>query len=701
MKKIGLALSGGGFRATLYHLGLCRFLHDAGILPNVSHITSVSGGSVFAAHLALNWNRYNGSGGEFEAAAAELISFIRLDVRNRILRRFPLSFPLRGPRRLLGQSNRKLTRTGLLEYHYERHLYGDTSLFQLPEEPRLHVLATNVSEGYLCAFDRNGLLNLRRQAERVVQIERIHTGLATVAMAVTASSAFPGFFPPFELTGADVGVSGGGFGRQSYTDGGIFDNLGVRVFRCLEQSEAEGLCGLSGVLVSDVGKRIQVQGNRRTGGFIRTALRASEILMDRVWQLENETFTGTPGFIFARISDLVEPQEDPTALHPETQRQVANIRTDFDRFSWLEISSLIRHGYCVGRKTCRLHPEVFGTDIPGNAPWDPAPAPLGAAPALSAAPDPKRRRQAAPVTLQARTLQASANRRIWSTLLDYRDWTSYIFVPIIIPLLVLLPYMVMKYYERSHRINQIVESLAQGSRDLGTMTQLLEGPVQPWVGESPEEAASFDKRDFTGFAILQDSRILDLRNWVPPTAGKSDSGSFVYGQRRSKVVKQPENTANNVFRIGLLVTSSKSQIRFPPQQLRPRLRLHKPVSSARGEAQADWEADVDFQKVPADEPVDLIYEHLSPGDFLHQGDASTTLVFGVEADTGELTSWILIPKGKEYRAFRLIRYPTGKPANVENIHFVTEYLADDFTILAFKLLALKSGYTYELTWFYR
>src|SRR5262249_40674201 len=35
MKKIGLALSGGGFRATLYHLGLIRFLRDAGLLQQV------------------------------------------------------------------------------------------------------------------------------------------------------------------------------------------------------------------------------------------------------------------------------------------------------------------------------------------------------------------------------------------------------------------------------------------------------------------------------------------------------------------------------------------------------------------------------------------------------------------------------------------------------------------------------------------
>src|SRR6187431_1883107 len=102
MKKIGLALSGGGFRATLYHLGLVRFLRDAGVLSQVTHITSVSGGSILAAHLVLNWGRYNGSPSEFEAAANELLSFIRLDVRNRIVRRFALGLPMRWPRRMLG-----------------------------------------------------------------------------------------------------------------------------------------------------------------------------------------------------------------------------------------------------------------------------------------------------------------------------------------------------------------------------------------------------------------------------------------------------------------------------------------------------------------------------------------------------------------------------------------------------------------------
>jgi predicted acylesterase/phospholipase RssA len=224
--KIGLALSGGGFRATLYHLGLVRFLYEAGLLSKVTCITSVSGGSIIAAHLGLNWDRYTGSTDEFNEAASELLAFIRLDVRNRILRRYLLAFPLRAARKVAGFSNRQLTRPGLLEYHYEKFLYGDTSLFQLPENPSLHILATDISGGRLCSSNREGLWMIRRGEDRVIRIERSRIGLATIPMAVAASSAFPGFFPPFVITGADVGAKGGEFGRHAYTDGGVFDNPG-------------------------------------------------------------------------------------------------------------------------------------------------------------------------------------------------------------------------------------------------------------------------------------------------------------------------------------------------------------------------------------------------------------------------------------------------------------------------------------------
>jgi predicted acylesterase/phospholipase RssA len=48
--RIGLALSGGGFRASFYHLGTIRYLEEAGIMPKVEVMSTVSGGSIIGAY---------------------------------------------------------------------------------------------------------------------------------------------------------------------------------------------------------------------------------------------------------------------------------------------------------------------------------------------------------------------------------------------------------------------------------------------------------------------------------------------------------------------------------------------------------------------------------------------------------------------------------------------------------------------------
>lgn len=910
MKKIGLALSGGGFRASLYHLGLVRFLRDAGILSQVSHITSVSGGSIFSAHLALNWDRYNGSAEEFAEAAAEFLAFVRLDVRSRILRRFPLTVPLRWLRRLLGKSNRKLTRTGLLEYHYEKYLYGDVSLFELPVTPQLHLLTTNLSEGCLCSFNREGLLMVRREQGHAFRIDRIHTGLATVPMAVTASSAFPGFFPPLDLTGVEVGVSDGAFGRQSYTDGGVYDNLGVRMFRFLDRqiladddlsrddfldlpaafealraasvaTEASPLrrlaqvldeagrstedtplqrlalaleqamsqpglfqsdlgtdaraaasssadtgmvnsverilsrlwdvirhyqfqheplfadlkpvdpaaaellqasrigsqrldlsgqvwlnrhlieaafrqatgqacfrrlnSGLDCVIVSDVGKQIKVT-NAHGGGLIRTALRASDILMDRVWQLENETFMGAGGFVFAPITAVVEPGEDPTAPHHELQRQAANIRTDLDAFTPLEISSLVRHGYCIGRKACRSRPDLFGGELPDHPPWDPIPQQPAATPPLAgsqcepaALPEPTptaadardpqasatgrvrspwfgRRvwttyiyrkgshglasssREPTATTAEARELQLSSTRRILGSLFDRRDWTTYIYVPILVPILLFLPYFSIHYYQRSVRLNNLSQSFAQGSPDLAQLSRMLDdGPPAPWTGVAVEVGHDTAALDPGGFKILNDSRITDLRAWNPVTVGKAHPGSRIYAYRRLKVVKLPDNKGRSLFHVRLILTAAEGQVCFPPQELQGKARK----TALEGGQKYRWEAIFDFERVPDGRPVEIVIEIQSPGLFLQGGESTTGMVLDIEAPTAELSQWVLMPKGRDYKNYRYIYYKKDEPDSAKDGLFATEYLSQDSTILAFRILSLEPGYEHEIFWNYK
>ena len=100
----------------------------------------------------------------------------------------------------------------------------------------------------------------------------------------------------------------------------------------------------------------------------------------------------------------------------------------------------------------------------------------------------------------------------------------------------------------------------------------------------------------------------------------------------------------------LLPTSPLAQVRFPPQQLRPRLRMSRVEGDVPGEKKYLWEASADLRGVPAGDYVDLIYEHLSPGEFLRYTEGSASLAVPIRAKTAELTRWILLPEGRAYRA---------------------------------------------------
>src|SRR5262249_28451029 len=157
--------------------------------------------------------------------------------------------------------------------------------------------------------------------------------------------------------------------------------------------------------------------------------------------------------------------------------------------------------------------------------------------------------------------------QIWGNLFSLRDWTSYVYVPLVFSLLVLLPYLAVQSYLTSKRVNRLVESLARGSPDIEIMSQLMAAPVKPFKGEPSQEVRRLEPPNYKGFSVLQDSRVLDLRSWNP-----GDPTSTVYGYRRLKVLKNPDNNGNDVFRTVALTTHPEAQFRFPSSQYPPRLR---------------------------------------------------------------------------------------------------------------------------------
>jgi NTE family protein len=77
-RGIALCLSGGGYRAMIFHVGVLWRLNEAGYLRRLARVSSVSGGSITAGVLGLKWPRlaFDG-GGVARGFGAEVVEPLR------------------------------------------------------------------------------------------------------------------------------------------------------------------------------------------------------------------------------------------------------------------------------------------------------------------------------------------------------------------------------------------------------------------------------------------------------------------------------------------------------------------------------------------------------------------------------------------------------------------------------------------------
>ncbi|UWQ98459.1 alpha/beta hydrolase [Rhodobacteraceae bacterium S2214] len=359
-RNISLCLSGGGFRATYFHLGMIDYLRSTGRLSQVKNIYAVSGGSITAAFLVLNWDRFTGTQESYEKACAELVHFGQRDLRGRIIRRWILFSPLR----LVPFIRHRFSRLGLLQRYYD-HLFNKAVLRDLavsPQQPALKVLSTSMTTGNLCSFDSAGV-----EVTFGGENRRFTTQLVPLSFAVAASSAFPPMFPPLELKRKDINASAEKFQLESdfLTDGGVYDNLGIRKLMQSEPSETgDRVC-----LISDASGAFDWNPDSSFSFVFDRTIRTTDILMKRVADLEADNWSALAGpgernLIYVGISNVVSAEDHGDAQTSDVQKAVAQIRTDLDSFSDIEVTSLIRHGHEVARK--ELDPSGQDTPLVGT-----------------------------------------------------------------------------------------------------------------------------------------------------------------------------------------------------------------------------------------------------------------------------------------------------------------------------------------------
>ena len=248
-RRVGLALSGGGFRAAAYHLGVLKRLEELGVLAQIEALSTVSGGSITGALYALRCAEHDGSPGSYpvDSLITEMETFLRDNLRSRAL----FGTPRRAVRALQSVLSTRISRIGLMVEHLDEMLFKGTTLDQLPFWIAINATNLRTGKGWRFMADRAGDY-LAGATEKTNKIR--------VAEAVAASAAYPGLTdsyafetrwedlrgdmlsesrwerPPLGRPG-EVSEWRKRFGRLQgavrfpLVDGGLYDNEGINTLR--------------------------------------------------------------------------------------------------------------------------------------------------------------------------------------------------------------------------------------------------------------------------------------------------------------------------------------------------------------------------------------------------------------------------------------------------------------------------------------
>ncbi|HVN80108.1 MAG TPA: patatin-like phospholipase family protein [Terriglobia bacterium] len=424
--KIGLALSGGGFRASLFHIGVLARLAELDVLRSVEVLSCVSGGSIVGAHYYLEVRKLLKSKSDHEVTRQDYIDVVKriekdflAGVQRNIRTRVALSI-VANWKMIFSRDYSRTERIGEL---YEKEIFsrvGDqeeqaprylNQLFIQPPDgppgfaPKTHnwkrsakvpilvLNATTLNTGHNWQFtaswmgepptcissEVDGNYRLRRMyyQEAPERYRDVRLGLA-----VAASSCVPGLFEPIVLPELYPEET------VRLVDGGVHDNQGIASL--LEQD-----CTV--LLVSDASGQMGTIENPSSGP-ISALLRSNGISMSRVRETEyldvdaRRRSSLLRGVMFIHLKkdlDVIpknwigcEDPEDPArqkgwqyplttyGIRKDIQAKLACVRTDLDSFCDLEAYALMCSGYMMTQSEFPNSISGFGISGPPVESWD-------------------------------------------------------------------------------------------------------------------------------------------------------------------------------------------------------------------------------------------------------------------------------------------------------------------------------------------
>lgn len=367
--RIALALSGGGFRASIFHLGLLRRLAEFGWLPDVDVISTVSGGSIVGAFAVQRWNAFLQAGGDARAFESTISApFLeRIQTRNFLMDWLLTSW--QWPFRKLG--SKAFTRTQAAAELFDEMFFEGRPCDSLPSRPLLIMNATNLQSMRAWRFTAAGMGDSR------VGHAKWASNSLRLSVCVGASAAFPPVFPPARIRRNDFSFAQPIYGEAPLpaypliplTDGGVYDNSGLEAVikpvkipgydELIEPAEflivsdggapANYVFDASGIpAFADAALLYRVDAIARQQV---SALRTRSLMTEFTRGTMRGILTGLASSVAKMPADMYpkycETIADSDRIPDEILAPLRRIRTSLDRFSGIEIETLMYHAYSL------------------------------------------------------------------------------------------------------------------------------------------------------------------------------------------------------------------------------------------------------------------------------------------------------------------------------------------------------------------
>ena len=424
--KVGLALSGGGFRAALFHLGVLARLAECDVLRSVETLSTVSGGSILGAHYYLELRQLLQSKHDTDIAREDYVALVkRLIIQTmagteKNLRVRALANLWYNLKMIFHPSYSRSNRIGEL---YETHLFNqvkddkrgtdlrclcdlliqpfttnntaDEASFKPRignwlrhcKVPNLMLNTTSLNTGHNWHFTARWMgeppgligdeIDMNERYRRLYYENAPTKAMQSYPLAygVAASSCVPALFEPLPLKGLYPGRT------VRLVDGGVHDNQGIGGL-------LDDDCNF--IFCSDASGQMDSQTDP-SNGLLGVFWRSDGILQDRVREAQHRHVRvladsgALQGLFFIHLRqelettpvdyidskdpqyELCEPSCTSCGMDRELQRLLSEIRTDLDSFTEIEAYALMASGYLMtARQLQYLNEQHQQAGLPGQ-----------------------------------------------------------------------------------------------------------------------------------------------------------------------------------------------------------------------------------------------------------------------------------------------------------------------------------------------